>query len=61
MSLKDAMAAFEKEYLERAMEKYGTIQAVSEALDVHFSTLWRKLVKYELVQKHAAQEKKYVP
>lgn len=61
LSLKDAMAAFEKEYLERAMEKYGTIQAVSEALDVHFSTLWRKLVKYELVQKHAAQEKKYVP
>ena len=61
LSLKDAMAAFEKEYLERAMAKYGSIQAVSEVLDVHFSTLWRKLVKYELVQKHAAQEKKYVP
>ena len=61
VSLKDAVAAFEKSYLEKAMEKYGSIQAVSEALDVHFSTLWRKLVKYDLVQNHAAQEKKYVP
>ena len=61
LSLKDALAAFEKSYLERAMERYGSIQAVAEALDVHFSTLWRKLVKYHLVQKHAAQEKKYVP
>ena len=60
-SLKDAVAAFEKSYLEKAMKKYGSIQAVSDALDVHFSTLWRKLVKYDLVQNHAAQEKKYVP
>ncbi|WP_418765047.1 sigma 54-interacting transcriptional regulator [Mailhella sp.] len=61
VSLKDAVAAFEKSYLEKAMKKYGSIQAVSDALDVHFSTLWRKLVKYDLVQNHAAQEKKYVP
>ncbi len=60
LSLKDAVAAFEKSYLERAMKRYGSIQAVSDALDVHFSTLWRKLVKYDLVQKHPVQEKKYV-
>lgn len=56
-SLKEAVAGFEKRYLQQAMERYTSIAAVSEALDVHFSTLWRKLVKYNLVQSRSAPEK----
>ena len=59
LSLKDAVATFERSFLEKAMQRYSSIQAVSEAVDVHFSTLWRKLVKYGLVQNHSAEEKNH--
>lgn len=56
LSLKEATELFEKDYLERAMKRHGSIKRVSQALNVHFSTLWRKLVKYGILQNHAASE-----
>lgn len=56
LSLKAAIESFERTFLEKAMQKHSSIQAMSGALDVHFSTLWRKLVKYGLVQNRSSQE-----
>ena len=57
LSLKEAVADFERRYLQQAMQRHSSIASVSEALDVHFSTLWRKLVKYNLVQSRSVPEK----
>ena len=57
LSLQEAVADFERRYLQQAMQRHSSIASVSEALDVHFSTLWRKLVKYNLVQSRSVPEK----
>lgn len=56
LPLKDALTLFERNYLQTAMDRYGSLQKVSQALDVHFSTLWRKLVKYGLAPGNSARK-----
>ncbi len=46
--LKQAMRLMEEKYLEYAIAKFGNIQEAADALEVHFSTLWRKLTQYNI-------------
>ncbi len=48
LPLKQAMRLMEQKYLEHTIAKYGTIQEAADALEVHFSTLWRKLTQYNI-------------
>ncbi len=56
LPLKEAMKHMEKRYLEEALARFGSIQATADALNVHFSTLWRKLLQYNIEQKHEKGE-----
>lgn len=47
-SLSDAVNAYEKALLEKAIQKYGTITEAAKHLDTSVSTLSRKMAKYGL-------------
>ena len=47
-TLKEVMEEFEKRYLEKAKERYGTTEAIGSALGVDQSTISRKLRKYNI-------------
>jgi transcriptional regulator with PAS, ATPase and Fis domain len=38
----------ERLYLEQTLLKYDNIKDASDALEVHFSTLWRKMIQYNI-------------
>lgn len=46
ITLKDAVANFESQFLANAKEKYGTTEKMAEVLDVNQSTISRKLKRY---------------
>lgn len=51
LPLKEAMHIMERQYLEDAVSRYDNLQDAADALDVHFSTLWRKINQYNIKQK----------
>lgn len=48
LPLKEAMRLMERLYLEQTLLKYDNIKDASDALEVHFSTLWRKMIQYNI-------------
>ena len=47
-TLKFAMEEFEKQFLKKAKEQWGTTEKMAKALDVNQSTISRKLNKYKI-------------
>ncbi|MGN0714599.1 MAG: TyrR/PhhR family helix-turn-helix DNA-binding protein, partial [Anaerovoracaceae bacterium] len=47
-TLKEAMEEFEKQFLRKAKEQWGTTEKIAKALDVNQSTISRKLNKYHI-------------
>jgi len=45
-TLKDAAAAAEINMIDLALKHYGSLSGAARALDVHPTTLWRKMVRY---------------
>ena len=50
LPLKEAMRTLEEQYIRDAIRCCGTLQKAAQALDIHFSTLWRKMVQYGIQQ-----------
>ncbi|MDL2271843.1 sigma 54-interacting transcriptional regulator [Desulfovibrio sp. OttesenSCG-928-I05] len=48
-SLKDAVQTFEKRYLEQTLSRHENMQAAARFLDVHPTTLWRKLTQHNIL------------
>lgn len=51
LSLKDSVQRLEKQLIQNALEKSDTLSEAATILHVHPSTLWRKMSRYDILQK----------
>ncbi len=55
LSLKAAAAGFEARYIEAALKRHGTLAAAARSLEIHPTTLWRKMVRLGLRDRASSQ------